>query len=687
MTNQGKAEKSSRIRFARLLWRDPNTQFLALAVLVGVLGAAGAIIFRAATRWLTVRLVGNPDIVAGAASVPFLRRLALPALGGLVGGVIARLFVRTGGTMGIAQIMEVVAVGRRSVRFRQSLARTASSLVVISTGGSEGREGPIIQMGAACASVVARGLKVSPERARVLVACGMAAGVAGAYNTPISATLFVVELVMGSFTMAVFGPAIISAFVSALVTRSVLGNEPLYRVPPFVVSSVAEMVPYLFVGLLTGFGSVLFMRSLRAAKRAFQRLSLRDEWRMTLGGAGVGALGIVFPQVWGNGFEGTNDLLNSHPVLWVFLALFVAKIVATSLTIGSGGVGGVFTPALMTGAALGGALGILAGRTFPQLSAPVPGYALLGMGGLLAGTTRAPFLSMIMIFELTQNENVLLPMMIVALLSISGAKLFERESVYVEELRESGVEWSETPESTALASLKVRDIMRTDVELIPQTKTLPEIIQTFLHKRIFYAFVGDERGRLLGVIDLHDLKDALQDPALADASLSSFIIAGDIVREIPSVTPEESLASVNEKLWVRDFGWLPVVDSEADRRFLGIVTRRDLLGAFDREALRRSHLFARVDRPGLPGGGVDYFELPEKHRLSEIDVPAEFTGKTIAEAALRTRFGVTVLAVKRLGRDGLEKRFVPSAEDRLQRGDRLVLLATEESLARIESRP
>lgn len=678
--------KNSRIRFARFFWRDPNTQFLALAVLVGVLGAAGAIVFRAATRWLTIHLMGSADIVQGGGSLPLLKRLALPALGGLVGGVIARLFVRTGGTMGIAQIMEVVAVGRRTVRFRQSLARTASSLVVISTGGSEGREGPIIQMGAACASVVARGLKVSPERARVLVACGMAAGVAGAYNTPVSATLFVVELVMGSFTMAVFGPAIVSAFVSALLTRMVLGNEPLYKVAPFEITSVAQMVPYLAVGLLCGFGSVLFMRALRAAKKAFQRLSVRDEWRMTLGGVGVGALGIFFPQVWGNGFEGTNYLLNAPPVLWIFLALFAAKILATGLTIGSGGVGGVFTPALMVGAALGGSIGIVVGKTFPHLSAPVSGYALLGMGGLLAGTTRAPFLSMIMMFELTQNENVLLPMMIVALLSISGAKLFERESVYVEELRESGVEWNETPESTALASLRVRDIMRTDVDMIPQTTPLPEVIQTFLQKRMFYAFVGDSENRLLGVIDLHDLKDALHDPDLADPAISGFIIASDMLREIPFVTPEESLASVNEKLWVRDFGWLPVVDSPEQRRFLGIVTRRDLLGAFDRESLRQSHLFARVNRPGSAGGTVDYFELPEKHRLSEIDVPSECQGLTVAEAALRARYGVTVLAVKRLGRDGLERRFVPSAEDRLQRGDRLILLASEEALARIGGR-
>jgi CIC family chloride channel protein len=676
--------EKSKARFARFFWRDPNTQFLALAVLVGGLGSAGAIAFRAATRWITVHLMQTPDIVSGGSRLPFLWRIALPAGGALVGGLIARLFVRTGGTMGIAQIMEVVAVGRRTVRFRQSLARTASSLAVISTGGSEGREGPIIQMGAAFASLLARGLKVSPERARVLIACGMAAGVAGAYNTPISATLFVVELVMGSFTMAVFGPAIVSAFVSALITRLVLGNEPLYHAPPFGLTSIAETVPFLAVGLFSGFASVLFMRALRFSKKFFLSLGWRDEWRMAIGGAGVGLLGIVFPEVWGNGFEGTNRLLNMRPILWIFVALFFAKILATSLTIGSGGVGGVFTPALMVGAALGGTIGILVERVFPQIASPVSGYALLGMGGVLAGTTRAPFLSILMMFELTQNENIVLPMMIVAILSISGAKLFERESVYVEELRASGVEWSEAPESAALANLRVRDIMRTDIPLLPQTVPLSEVIKTFLQSRVFYIFVGDSQGRLMGVIDLHDLKDVLGDPELADPSLSNLIIAGDVVREIPFVTPDDTLASVNEKLWLRDLGWLPVVESEAGRKFLGLVTRRDVLGAFEREALRKSNLFARVARTGVAGTEVSYFELPEKHRLSQIDVPPELYGSTVAEAGFRHRYGVTVLAIKRLARDGMEKRFVPTADDRLLKGDRLIVLASDEALARLE---
>ncbi len=671
----------------RLFWHDPNNQFVLLAMMVGALGALGAIAFRAITGWLTRVLTHHADVVSGAEALPVWGRVLLPAAGGVVGGLIARRYVRTGGTMGIAQIMEVVAVGRRRIGFRQSMARTLSSLAVIASGGSEGREGPIIQMGAAFASVLARLTKVSAERSRVLVACGMAAGVAGAYNTPISGTLFVVELVIGSFTMAVFGPAIIAAFVSSVLTRSLLGNAPLYRIPPFAISGPETYILCPFVGLLTGLASVLFMRLLRASKKAFLRTGLRDEWRMGLGGIGVGILGIWLPQVWGNGFEGTNALLTMpHPALGLFLLLFAAKMVATDLTVGSGGVGGVFTPALMCGAALGGAVALGIDRVDPRLSMSVSAYAVLGMGGLLAGITRAPFLSIIMMVELTQDENVVLPMMIVAMLSLAGAGLFERKSVYVEELHESGVEWHDRPESTALANLKVGDIMRRDVAMVPHTLPVSEIIKIFLQTRAFYVFVGDASGRLVGLIDLHDLKELLGDQTFSDPGLASAVIASDVVRETPFVTPDESLMSASEKLWgVQDLGWLPVCDSPQGRKFLGMITRRDVLAAMDREILKNSRFFARVHFEGISGREVDLFELPDQHRLVLLDVRPWMYGLSIGETEMRKRFGISVLAVKRLTHRGDVRRFVPTPEDRLEKGDVLIVLATPDAIQSFES--
>jgi CIC family chloride channel protein len=667
-------------RFGRFFWRDPNTQFLLLAAAVGLAGAIGAVGFRALSVRLTKLLFDAEDIVAGAEALPVALRVFLPAAGGFIGGLIVRFFAAGSGSQGISHMIEVVHLGRRTVRLRPSIGRAASSLAVISTGGSEGREGSIIQLGAAFASGLSRLVKVSPERARILAACGMAAGVAGAYNTPIAATLFVLEVVVGSFSMTLFGPAVVSAVTSTVLVRFLLGDEPVYQVAPFRLESVLEFLPFAAIGLAAGVASALFVRSLRAAKDLFISSRLSLPLAMGIGGAVVGAIGIVWPEVWGNGFGGTDRILRGNPTFLKLFELFVAKIVATSATIGSGGVGGVFTPALMVGASLGGMVAKLTELVFPWIESPVGGYALLGMGGLLAGVTRAPLLAIIMIFELTQNTAVLLPMMAVSVLAVLSARALQKESLYIQNLRSAGIVWEKTPEATALSSLHVSDVMRDDVKLVPRDMPLAEIVNAFLHSRSLYLYVGDEEGRLLGVVDLHDIKESLP-----DRNISSLVIAADLVAEIPFVTPSEPLTSVNEKLWFRDLGQLPVVDSAENRRFLGIVTRRDLLGAFDREVLRHNRLVARVRMFREGGSEMDYFELPEKHRLVQVDVPPAIEGRTVGESGLRTRYGVSVLAVKRLTKEGLERRFVPAADDRLQHGDVLIVLGTDDAVTRLRA--
>jgi CIC family chloride channel protein len=405
MSSPEAATPSRASRFGRFFWRDPNTQFLLLSAVAGLLGAAGAIVFRWATTRLTHLLTNAEDIVSACESLPVLLRIFLPAAGGLAGGILAQRLISEKGPSGISQIVESVSLARRPVRMRSSVGRVLSSMAVISTGGSEGREGPIVQIGAALASSVARRLKVSPERVRILTACGMAAGIAGAYNTPIAATLFVLEVVVGTFSMTIFGPAVVSAVLSTVTVRFFLGDEPVYHVAPFQLQSLAEYVPFAAIGLACGPVSALLVRALREAKRLFAATRMPPPATMAIGGALVGTIGILLPEVWGNGFEGTNRILRGNPTLVGLALLFVGKIAATAATIGSGGVGGVFTPTLMVGATVGGAVAQLAHLVVPGLETPVGGYALLGMGGLMAGVTRAPLLAVIMIFELTRTRR------------------------------------------------------------------------------------------------------------------------------------------------------------------------------------------------------------------------------------------------------------------------------------------
>jgi len=662
-------------RADHLFWKDPNTLFVLLAMAVGVFGALGAIAFRFSVSFLTRLFVGNANVVAGAEALPLWAKIAVPSAGGLLAGLIVRFLVRDTGPEGVSHLIEVVSIGRRSVRLRPSLARAAASAVSISSGGSVGREGMIIQLGAALASSLSRAVKLSPERVRILTACGMAAGVAGAYNTPIAATLFVLEVVVGSFSMSLFGPTVVSAVISTIVVRSVFGDAPLYKATKMLPEAPTEFLAFAGVGLAAGVAAALFARVLQLSRRLFAASGLPLPLAMALGGAAVGLLGVGLPDVWGNGFEGTNRILSGSLGALALALLLVGKTVATAATVGSGAPGGVFTPTLMVGSALG-ALAALGTRALaPWLDAPAGAYALLGMGGMLAGVTRAPLLAVIMMFELTGDTALLLPMLLVSVLAVLSARKLERDSMYVQSLRSAGIVWEKTPEATAASSLKVADVMRTDISPLARTMPLSEVLDRFLKSRNLMLYVVGEDGKLLGGVDIHTVKESFSEPQLATA-----VIAQDLVSDVPSVTPSEPLTSVNEKLWFRDLGQLPVVDAAG--RLVGIVTRRDLLGAFDREVLQRDRLVARFR--ATSGGAVDYFELPEKHRLAEVDVPEEVVGRAVADSGLRSRFGISVLAVKRLTSEGLERRFVPGPEDRFRHGDVLIVLATDEAIARLK---
>ena len=655
-------------------WKDPNTFFVLLAMAAGVFGALGAIVFRFTVASLTELFTGSGNVVAGAETLPLWAKIAVPAGGGLAAGLIVRFLVRDTGPEGVSHLIEVVSIGRRSVRLRPSLARAAASALSISSGGSVGREGMIIQLGAALASSLSRAVKLPPERVRILTACGMAAGVAGAYNTPIAATLFVLEVVIGSFSMSLFGPTVVSAVISTVVVRSVFGDEPLYKVTKMLPEAPVEFLAFAGIGLAAGLAAALFVRVLNLARKLYSASGLPLPVAMALGGAAVGLLGVGLPDVWGNGFEGTNRILSGSLGALALVLLLFGKTVATAATVGSGAPGGVFTPSLMVGSAVGGLAAIGTRALIPWLDAPAGAYALLGMGGMLAGVTRAPLLAVIMMFEMTGDTALLLPMLLVSVLAVISARKLERDSMYVQSLRSAGIVWEKTPEATAASSLKVADVMRTDVSPLPRSMPLSQVLERFLKSRNLMLYVVDEEGKLLGAVDIHTVKDSFSEP-----QLSTSVIAQDLVSDVPSVTPAEPLTSVNEKLWFRDLGQLPVVDAAG--RLVGIVTRRDLLGAFDREVLQRDRLVARFR--ATSGGAVDYFELPEKHRLAEVDVPEALVGRAVADSGLRSRFGISVLAVKRLTREGIERRFVPGAEDRLQQGDVLVVLATDEAIARL----
>jgi CIC family chloride channel protein len=667
------------VRKLRALFAEnENALFFTAVCLVGALGGLAGAAFRWLFQLAMSGFWGRSGVLLEvAASVPWWARLVVPVMGAALAAALAVLFAtRRDAQGGFPDILEIVSLGGRTIRLSSSLRRATASLMTLASGGSVGREGPMGQIAAAIGSRIGRSFHFSEDRIRILVAAGIAAGFAAAYNTPIGATLFVLEVIIGSFNMVFFGPAVVAAAISTLVTRFFGGPGPIYAPgAEYALVSAWEVGPYLLLGFLAGLASVLFQVTMERTYRIWDGFHLPLLLRTPLGGLCVGAMAVFWPYILGNGYETINLVLAGRVAVGLMAILFVMKMLATTITLASGGSGGVFTSTMFVGAVLGGVFGVVTHQLAPGHTAVSGAYALAGMGGIIAGTTHAPFLAIIMVFEMTQNYGIVLPLMLTSITAYWTARSIRGTSIYTEELKRRGMRWEGTAQERLLRSLTVKDIMLPDITLYPADLPLEKVVDVFQNSRVLQLYVGDEDGRLLGIVELHEVKRMMgEEPA-------SFVIAADLVTEIPVVTPDDSLVEVNEKLWFRDLGQLPVVDGET-QKFLGIVTRRDVLGAFDREVLRRNRLLAKVR--AMEGTGFDYFELPEESRMSRISVPAEFVGQTLAEAQLRARHGITVMAIQRMDAAGREHRIAPRPDTRLVRGDTLIVLGEESAMDRIE---
>ncbi|RKT47587.1 ClcB-like voltage-gated chloride channel protein [Thiocapsa rosea] len=406
------ASQTRRLPFLLAL-KDGDLVILVLAALAGLLGALVTVVFREGIHGLEWLLVGHSgSLVVMALGLPPWQRLLLPAVGGLVAGLIleqigGRLRGRT-----TTDYMEAVAVGDGWISVRQSLVKSASSLVTVASGGSIGREGAMVQLSAMVASTIGRVARFPRDRLRLLVAAGAAAGLAAAYNAPIAATLFVAEIVLGSIAIQHIGPLIVAAVIASVTVHDIMGYAPIYEIPAFSLVSDWELGLYVLLGLVAGHMAPIFLGLLGHSHRAFARLPMPLSARMALGGLIVGAISMYEPAVWGNGYSVVNTVLHEPWVWQALLTVMVLKMIATAATHGSGAVGGAFTPTLFVGALLGVLFGTAVHAVLPVGTGPPSAYAVVGMGAMLAATTHAPLMSILMVFEMTMDYEIVLPLML-----------------------------------------------------------------------------------------------------------------------------------------------------------------------------------------------------------------------------------------------------------------------------------
>jgi CIC family chloride channel protein len=412
-------------------------------VLVALGAAMFAIAFRATLALVLQRGAGVRDIVSAARAAPVWLRLLSPAAGGLLAGLLSILVARAPAGQGVADVMEAVVLGRVRLSMRVTLLKSLSSWLAIATGGSLGREGPLIQVGGAAGKWLSDRLELSSTRTRILIAAGTAAGFAAAYNTPFAAVLFVLEVVVGVVALDTVVPVLISTVVASALTRAVVGEGPIYGVRAFHLSTPLELLAFGGLGMFVALGAQGFMRLLSLGEMLFRHPALPPPWRSALGGLLAGALIAVLPEVAGNGYEPLNALLNGQLALGFVLLLLLGKCLATTASVSSGSPGGVFTPTLL----VGGALGFSYASSLTHVGCglgPAGGYALVGMAAATAATTHAPMMAAVMVFELSGDYAIALPLVLATAVASATSRRLRRDSIYTAELRERGVAWQLT---------------------------------------------------------------------------------------------------------------------------------------------------------------------------------------------------------------------------------------------------
>jgi CIC family chloride channel protein len=545
------------------------------AVVVGVLGAFATIAFRRGIDFIQWAIVGKAgSFVEMARLLPWTVRIWLPAAGGLLAGCFLLIARRSADKQASSDYMEAISIGDGVVPVAQSLWRSISSLCTIGFGGSIGREGPMVQLAALAGSIVGRCVHFDPQRVRLLVACGAAAGITSAYSAPIAGAFFVTELVLGSIAMEAFGPVLVASVVSNIVMREFSGYKPPYEMPVFPTITGVEVLPFVALGLLCGAVAPQFLRLIDVSRKQFRRLPLPLPVRLALGGLAVGIISVWVPDVWGNGYSVVNSILHS-PWTWSALVLVLCcKIVATAATVGSGAVGGVFTPTLFVGAALGSLFGLAAHAVWPVGTSGAFAYAMVGMGAFLAGATQAPLMAILMIFEMTLSYQVVLPLMLSCVVAYFAARAIGKTSMYEITLRRN----AEEQERVRLRATQMRELIKPAATVVPLTASVQDMTRVFLEYPVKYLYVTDDNERFCGVVALKDITSAL----LEKRDVSACTAADYLQPEFALLTPDMPISDALQLFLAFQGERLPVVASAQESRLIGVVYKTSLLDAYRR---------------------------------------------------------------------------------------------------------
>ncbi len=557
-----------------------------IATSIGIVAGCANIIFRTVLEFIheTIFVQGHAIVSQGGWNTLLLPLIPISGVVLLI--PLALLFPGEIYGYGFTKFLRKVNIRGGSMKFRKNILKIISCSLTIGTGNSAGVEGPIAQVGGALGSLVGQFFKVSGDRMKVYVAAGCAGGVGAMFNAPIAGVFFAAEIVLfGTYEISSFSVLVISSAMATVVSRAYYGETPAFPIPEFhMVNPLAEVPLYMIMGLIMGVIAVIHIYVFYNIRDRFASWNISQHIKPIIGAFVIGVFGIMFPQVMGDGYHYIKEVLAGHGVMGIMAVLIFLKIFATAITLGSGGSGGVFAPALFIGAVIGGAYGSIVHSLFPTVTASSGAYAAVGVGAFLAASTHAPITAIFLLFEMTGNHLIIIPIMLTSIIGTVVAAKLNPDSIDTVDFTREGIDIHEGRETAIMKSIKVGRIITEDVDLISENANVNQLLEIFrMAKDSFYFPVIDDRGKMTGIISLQDVKAVLHDDKLrCDATVGK--VCG---RKVVFLTPDDNLYEAMTLFDSRGFQEIPVVESAESKWVVGMLKRSDVINAYNQEVLKR----------------------------------------------------------------------------------------------------
>ena len=644
-----------------------------LAVLVGFIAGFASVVFKIMIHFFQGLFWRAPNILEAASSQAWYWTILIPAIGGLLVGPLIYYGAREAKGHGVPEIMEAQIFQGGRIRNQVAAVKSLASSICIGSGGSTGREGPIVQISASLASTVGKIFRIPERGMRIIVAAGAGAGIGATFNAPIAGALFAVEVILGEFGVFSFSPIIIASVIATLTSRLLIGDFAAFTVPKYTLISVWEIGPYILLGIISGLVAILFIKILYFLEDKFELLRLHPLVKPAMGGLLVGLIGWKLPQIFGVSYEAIDACLGNQIVSWLAFLLIFAKILGTSLTLGSGGSGGIFAPSLFMGAMTGNFIGSIFHNSFPQSISSPGAFALVGMGAMVAGATHAPMTAIVIIFELTYDYKIILPLMLSCIISSLVAIGFHRESIYTAKLKRRGILFKEGRELNILRSLFVKDLVSQDYQMFINTDRVGKIMDKVIGGKHHAFQIVDAEKKHVGCFSLNQLKKLVHEKDILD----SFVIAEDIAVPGIQIDYEDNLENAMEIFGREDVAEIAVLK---DKKFAGVLKRKDVIEAYNHEIAKKEAASGLIQKLKFTHQ-TKTIDLGKGYTIMEIDAPTSFWNKTLKDLNLKALYRIDVLLIKR--KFPPQTITLPSAGEVIRKGDLLILAGLAENIKKI----